>query len=156
MGHNKSSLFAGQGPPSRPPCTSQALGSHESCPSSFTKFFLLLPPLPGFPPPLPFSEKNPLSVSDAWPYSKAFELAIKHPNAPALLCPRDLPACAGRVGCAPGTSPKSPRLPRASQRCSPGCCASSQPHSELRGLVHPGLAAGTLGCGSEPCRSAQP
>lgn len=44
MRHNKSRLFAGQGPPSPPLCTSQALQSHESCPSSFTKFFLLFPP----------------------------------------------------------------------------------------------------------------
>lgn len=109
MGRNKSSLFAGQGPPSPLPHTSQAFGSHESHPSSFTKFFLLLSPLPGFPPPPPFSEKIPLSVSDAWPYSK---LATKHPNTLAPLCLRDPPVCAGCLGRASRTPLGCPLPPR--------------------------------------------
>jgi len=65
-------------------------------------------------------------VSDTWPFSNAFELATKHPNTPAPLCLRDPPARAGCVGRALGTSPKSPRLLFASQRCCPGCRAASR------------------------------
>lgn len=45
-------------------------------------------------------------MSDAWPYSKTFELATKHPKAPALLCLCDPPACTGCISPALGTFPK--------------------------------------------------
>lgn len=65
--------------------------------------------LPSLPAPPSFSEKkNPFSVSNAWPYSKTFKLATKHPNAAALLCLRNPAACTGCSSPALGTFPKMP------------------------------------------------
>lgn len=123
------------------------------------------PPSPNFsssphPPPaspllLPSPKKNPLSVSGAWPYSKTFQLATKHPNAPALLCLRDPPACAGHLGRAPGTPPKSPCLSLASQRCCPGCCASSRPCAPRFGGRDAGVWLRTLPFGTAVGRFSQ-
>lgn len=101
-------------------------GAMKSTPPTSPNFSSSFPPCPASPLLFPSPKKPLLSGSDALLYSKAFELATKHPDAPAPLCLRDLPACAGCVGHALGTSPRLSQLPLASQRCCPGCCASSR------------------------------